>query len=136
MGRRFNDLNVCVPPNGANTFFVVVIGALFPIPRHIFCRVGLKRSGVDPPFCSSRACLHTAFTAVSVRFMSKRGAHAVLLHRLFFPELLNGVRVFPCPWQFVVLGGFVAPPKIPKQSLKPGSHTQLAPKSAFLVPKP
>ena len=30
---------------------------------------GLKRSGVDPPFCSSRARLHTAFTAVSALFM-------------------------------------------------------------------
>ena len=27
---------------------------------------GLQRSGVDPPLCSSRACLHTAFIAISV----------------------------------------------------------------------
>ena len=28
---------------------------------------GLKRSGVDPPLSSSRACLHTAFIAFSFR---------------------------------------------------------------------
>ena len=30
---------------------------------------GLKRSGVDPPLCSSRACLPTAFIAFSVPFV-------------------------------------------------------------------
>ena len=30
---------------------------------------GLKRSGVDSPLCSSRACLHTAFIAISVHCM-------------------------------------------------------------------
>ena len=29
----------------------------------------LKRSGVDPPLCSSRACLHPAFIAFSVAFV-------------------------------------------------------------------
>ena len=31
-------------------------------------RTSLKKSGVDPPLCSSRACIHTAFIAFSVPF--------------------------------------------------------------------
>ena len=30
-------------------------------------RGGLQRSGVDPPLCSSRACLHGAFPVISLR---------------------------------------------------------------------
>ena len=32
---------------------------------------GLQRSGLDPPLCSSRACLHTAFIAFSVPLVTR-----------------------------------------------------------------
>ena len=57
---------------------------------------GLKESGVDPPFRSSRACLHTAFIAQIVQ-CSLGNAHKKLLL-----SPLAGVRELPfvhqCTW--------------------------------------
>ena len=60
---------------------------------------GLKRSGVDPPLSSSRACLHKAFIAFSV-------------HCVFDIAILRRLSVLPPPlpdlgardWGLLVLG--------------------------------
>ena len=49
---------------------------------------GFKNPAVDPPLCSSHACLHGAFTAISVhQNMSWQCALAALFDHLFLPDL-------------------------------------------------
>ena len=52
-----------------------------PPPHPPICQ-NLNRSGVDPPLCHSRACVHTAFIAISVQCMF----HVFLLPRSAFQE--------------------------------------------------
>ena len=56
---------------------------------------GLKRSGVDPPPCFSRACLPTAFIAISVHCVFESRFSSALFALCCTLSSLAGVRALP-----------------------------------------
>ena len=66
---------------------------------------GAQRSGVDPPLCSSRACLHTAFTAIPVHHST---AYLMVLRLcLYLPRWSDGLALVhpPVLRRFAVVPG-------------------------------